>query len=83
VNGGALRAVIEPQLAAMGLDNRSAQRQSDAEAFGLVGRQRQKCISTSWAGNPGPESTTRTSTKSASKTFASIRTFPRRDFAFS
>ena len=28
----------------MGLDNRSAQRQSDAETFGLVGRQRQKCI---------------------------------------
>ena len=44
MNGGTLRAVIEPQLAAMGLDNRSAQGQSDAETFGLVGRQRQKCI---------------------------------------
>src|SRR5215813_6772398 len=35
-------------------------------------------FSGSWAENPGPESTTRTSTKSASKIFASMTTVPRR-----
>ena len=76
-DGGALRVGLERKRAAMRLDDRFAQRQSDAEPARPCSRPAAETRSrASCGGKPGPLSATRTSMKSASTAFASISTEP-------
>jgi hypothetical protein len=76
---GALFAALEFEGAAMRLDSRLAERKSDAKVVGLVDESGMKAFfSRNWLEKPGPVSVTRTSTKSASASLASMAMMPRK-----